>query len=73
MGDGLRKGDRVEWSTSQGTTRGRVVKRLTAPIDIGGHHVAASKDAPQFLVRSDRTGAEAAHHAEALKKTGGRA
>lgn len=71
MTDGLRKGDRVTWSTSQGTTTGHVVRKLTAPTDIKGHHVAASPDAPQYLVRSDRTGAEAAHHPDALTRAGG--
>jgi hypothetical protein len=45
-----------------------VKKKLTSPTDIKGHHVAASKDNPEFLVISDKSGAEAAHKPEALKK-----
>jgi len=47
---------------------GTIKKKLTAPIDIKGHHVAASPDNPEFLVVSDKTGAEAAHKATALTK-----
>lgn len=62
------KGDKVEWHSSQGTVHGTVLRKLTEPTDIKGHHVAASPEEPQYLVRSDKTGAEAAHKAEALKK-----
>ena len=68
MADKLKPGDRVEWETSQGTTSGTVKKKLTKPIDIKGHHVAASADNPQYLVESEKTGAEAAHKSETLKK-----
>jgi Hypervirulence associated proteins TUDOR domain len=64
----FKAGDKVSWKSSGGTIIGRVKKKLTAPIDIKGHHVAASKEAPQYLVESDATGAQAAHKAEALKK-----
>ncbi len=63
-----KKGDHVEWGTSQGKTQGVVEKKLTSPMDIKGHHVAASKENPEFLVKSDKSGKEAAHKADALKK-----
>lgn len=68
MTDELKKGDKVEWETSQGTITGKVKKKLTSPTDIKGHHVAASKENPEYLVESDKTGKEAAHKPEALKK-----
>ena len=64
----LKAGDKVEWQSSQGTVQGTVKKKLTAPTDIKGHHVAASAEHPEYLVVSDKTGAEAAHKATALKK-----
>ena len=64
----LRKGDAVEWNTSQGTTSGTVKKKLTSPTKIKGHEVKASADNPEYLVESDKTGAEAAHKPGALKK-----
>lgn len=64
----LKAGDKVQWESSQGTVHGTVKKKLTAPTSIKGHHVAASSAHPEYLVVSDKTGAEAAHKAEALKK-----
>ncbi len=58
----------MQWHSSQGGLHGTVKKKLTAPIDIKGHHVAASPEHPEYLVVSDQTGAEAAHKAEALRK-----
>ena len=66
--DRLKKGDHVEWNTSQGKTTGRVEKKLTSATKIKGHEVKASKDNPEFLVKSDKTGAEAAHKPGALQK-----
>ena len=62
------QGDKVSWNTSQGRTHGTVKRKLTSPTDIGSHHVAASKDEPQYLVVSDKTGKEAAHKPDALRK-----
>lgn len=68
MPEEFKKGDKVEWQTSQGTTTGVVKKKLTSPTDIKGHHVAASQDNPEYLVESDKTGKEAAHKPDSLKK-----
>ena len=68
MTDAFKAGDKVQWHSSQGTVHGTIKKKLTSPTDIKGHHVAASPDNPEYLVVSDKTGAEAAHKAEALKK-----
>uniref|UniRef100_A0A832H3E6 DUF2945 domain-containing protein n=1 Tax=Oscillatoriales cyanobacterium SpSt-402 TaxID=2282168 RepID=A0A832H3E6_9CYAN len=68
MTEQFKKGDRVEWNTSSGKTIGKVEKKLTEPTTIKNHHVAASKDNPEYLVKSDKTGNEAAHHPDALKK-----
>jgi hypothetical protein len=64
----FRKGDQVEWDHSQGTTEGTVQKKLTSETQIKGHTAKASKDDPQYLVKSDRTGAEAAHKPDELRK-----
>jgi hypothetical protein len=64
----FKKGDKVEWNTSQGKTTGEVKKKLTSPTDIKGHHVAASEDNPEYLIKSDKTAKEAAHKPDALKK-----
>ncbi len=68
MAEELSKGDKVEWETSQGATKGTVQKKLTSETKIKGHKVAASKDNPEYLVESDKSGKPAAHKPEALKK-----
>lgn len=45
-----------------------VVKKQTTPTQIKGHKVAASKDNPQYIVKSDKSGKEAAHKPGELKK-----
>lgn len=70
MAEDLKKGDKVAWDTPQGKTKGEVEKTLTSPADIKGHHVAASEDNPEVLVKSDKSGKEAAHKPDSLKKAG---
>jgi hypothetical protein len=64
----LKKGDHVTWNAgSQGKhIAGTVQKTITEPTDIKGHHVAASPENPEVVVKSDRTGAIAAHKPESL-------
>ncbi len=64
----FKKGDKVAWESSGGHSIGKVVKKLTAPTKIKGHEVAASKDNPEYLVESDKSGWQAAHKPSALKK-----
>ena len=68
MSDSLQPGDRVEWESSQGTVKGTVKKKLTKPVEIKAHHLAASAENPEFLVESEKTGAAAAHKPGSLKK-----
>lgn len=65
----LKKGDHVTWNTSQGKTEGTVVRKQTTPTQIKGHKVAASADDPQFIVKSDKSGKQAAHKPSGLKKS----
>jgi hypothetical protein len=64
----LHPGDRVTWSSSEGAIRGTVVKKLNKATKIKGHRVAASPENPEYLVRSAKTGALAAHKPEALRE-----
>ena len=67
MADNLKAGDEVSWSSHGGSAHGKVVRKLTSPMMIKGHKVAASKDNPEYLVETDG-GKRAAHKPEALKK-----
>lgn len=71
MADSIKMGDAVEWQSQQGKIVGVVKKKLTKPMAIKGHKVAASDDNPQYLVESDKTKSQAAHKEEALTKIKG--
>lgn len=66
MGDDLHKGDEVTWRSHGSTVEGTVEKKITADTEAAGRTVRASKDDPQYLVRSDKTGREAVHKPSAL-------
>ena len=68
MSKDLKAGDRVAWNTSQGETRGKVVKTVTSQAKAGGHVAKASPDHPEYRVRSDTSGKDAIHKPEALRK-----
>ena len=68
MTKALKRGDKVEWDSSGGHSKGKVVKKLTSPTNIKGHTVAASKDNPEYLVESEKSGKRAAHKADALAR-----
>ena len=67
MAKELHKGDRVSWSSHGGTAHGKVVKKVTSPMTIKRHKVAASKDNPEYLVETGE-GKRAAHKPSALRK-----
>ena len=67
MADTFKAGDRVKWNSHGGTAEGKVVRKVTAPMTIKGHKVAASKDNPEYLVETEE-GKRAAHKPEALTR-----
>ena len=68
MAKELKAGDRVRWKSHGGEAHGKVVRKVTKPMTIKGHKVAASTDNPEYLVETDE-GRRAAHKAEALTKS----
>jgi len=64
----LKKGDAVTWKSHGGTAEGTVEKKITEETEAGGRKVKASKDEPQYLVKSDKSGGEAVHKPGALDK-----
>lgn len=68
MADEFKKGDHVQWESSGGTSKGKVVRKLTEPMDIHDFHVAAS---PRYLVETQASGKEAAHKPDALTRVKG--
>ncbi|OLE37487.1 MAG: hypothetical protein AUG48_04330 [Actinobacteria bacterium 13_1_20CM_3_68_9] len=64
----FRRGDLVEWRFRGRRVVGRVRRRLTSRTVIGGRPVAATKDDPRYLVRSEKSGKETTRRANALRK-----
>ena len=64
----LKKGDRVEWSSHGGKAVGKVEKKITSETEEAGRRVKASKEDPQYKVRSEKSGGSAVHKPGALKK-----
>jgi len=68
MTKNLKAGDKVKWDTPQGETHGKVVKKETNTTKVGGHTAKATKDDPQYRVESAKSGKEAVHKPDELKK-----
>jgi hypothetical protein len=68
MAQNFKQGDKVEWNTPQGKTRGTVKKKLTSETEVGRQKITASEDDPRYLVESEKSGKEAAHKPDALNK-----
>ena len=64
----FKAGDQVSWNSAQGKVTGTIRKKLTLPMEIKTHHVAASPGNPQLLVKSADTGQVAAHKPAALTR-----
>jgi Hypervirulence associated proteins TUDOR domain len=68
MAHEFKRGDRVEWSFRGRAVIGRVRKRLTERSEVGGRVVAASRDDPRYVVRSEKSGKETARRPAALRR-----
>ena len=68
MPDVFRRGDRVEWNFRGRPVTGKVRRKLTARTEIAGQTVAASKDDPRYVVRSEKSGKETTRRPGALRK-----
>jgi hypothetical protein len=64
----FKKGDRVSWQSHGGEAVGTVLKKITADTEEAGRQVRASKDEPQYLVKSEKSGGKAVHKPNALKR-----
>ena len=64
----LKAGDHVEWNSEAGRVQGTIVKKITSEIEFKGYTRHASKDEPQYLIKSDKTDHVAMHKGSALKK-----
>ena len=61
-------GDHVEWNSEAGRVRGTIKKKITSTSRFKSYTVHASKEEPQYLIKSDTTHHLAMHKGSALKK-----
>ena len=58
----------MSWSSHGQTVHGEVEQKITRRTESAGRTVDASKDEPQYKVKSAKTGREAVHKPGALKR-----
>ena len=59
-------GDHVSWNSEAGRVSGKIIKIHYEDFDYKGHRRRASKDDPQYEIKSDKTEHIAAHKGRAL-------
>ncbi len=67
----FKRGDHVSWNSEAGRVRGRITGVITTRITFKGYTVHASKDDPQYEIKSDKTDHIAMHKGSALRKLTG--
>lgn len=65
----LSAGDDVSWRSHGHRVEGSVTRKVDGRTEAAGRKVDASKEEPQFEVRSDKTGKKAVHRPESLKRS----
>ncbi|UMB68114.1 DUF2945 domain-containing protein [Mycobacterium paraterrae] len=68
MADEFSKGDKVSWKSHGKNVKGTVEEKITDDRKAAGRQVRASKDDPQYRVISDKTGSDAVHKPDALRR-----
>ncbi|MEV6904329.1 DUF2945 domain-containing protein [Amycolatopsis sp. NPDC051372] len=66
MAKTFEKGDRVRWDAGNESSVGTVEDVITFDTEAGGRKAKASPDAPQYLVRSEKSGRTAVHHPDKI-------
>jgi hypothetical protein len=68
MAEDLKVGDHVEWNSEGGRVRGTIKKKITSAIKFKTYTARASKEEPQYMIKSDKTDHMAMHKGSALIK-----
>lgn len=64
----FKKGDRVRWNSEAGYVTGRIIRVHSKDVVWKGYVHHASKTAPQYEIKSDKSDQIALHKGTALKK-----
>ena len=68
MAERFKAGDRVTWNSEAGRVTGVIQKKITSRIAWKGYTRHASKEEPQYFIKSDKTDHIALHKGSALRK-----
>lgn len=68
MTKSFKRGDHVEWNSEAGRVRGIIIKKVVSDTRFKGYVHHASKNEPQYLIKSDKTDHVAIHKGAALKR-----
>ena len=71
MAKRFKTGGRVSWNSETGRVSGRIVKVHTKDVNYKGYVHHASKENPQYEIKSDKTDHVALHKASALRRLRG--
>lgn len=66
MAHEFKKGDHVKWNSEAGHVSGKIIKKHVSDFDYKGYTHHASKDDPQYEIKSDKSDHVAVHKATAL-------
>jgi Protein of unknown function (DUF2945). len=64
----FKRGDHVSWNSEAGRVSGHITRVVTSEIKFKGYTVHASKEEPQYEIKSDKTDHIAMHKGSALTK-----
>jgi hypothetical protein len=67
MAKTFKRGDHVVWNSEAGRVRGVIIKKIVSDVRVEGYVHHASKDEPQYFIKSDKTDHVAIHKGQALK------
>jgi hypothetical protein len=70
MAQRFKTGDRVSWNSEAGRVRGKIVRVHTKNVNYKGYVHHASKDEPQYEIKSEKTDHIALHKGRALRRLG---
>ena len=67
MAKTFKRGDHVAWNSEAGRVSGTVIKKLVSDVKLKGYTHHATKEEPQYFIKSDKTDHVAIHKGSALR------
>ena len=63
----FKRGDHVAWNSEAGRVRGVIMKKVVSDVRFKGYVHHATRDEPQYFIKSDKTDHIAIHKGSALR------